>query len=581
VTAGSGIEFTYRNGEEAGHLAILEALGGGLGVLDFDGDGRLDLFITGGGYFGGPDKKQICGHPCKLYRNLGNFRFEDVTAKVGLDKLAGGEPWFYSHGVAVGDYDRDGWPDLLVTGHGQLALFHNEPVDPADPGKGRKFVDVTKQAGLPRGLWTTGAAWGDLDGDGWPDLYACQYVDWSLERNHPLDCTLDNKTREICSPKRFTGLEHKLFRNRGDGTFEDVSKAAGLRVARTDAEYTQLDWLDEAARKRLRQSVTEGDSRFGKGLGVILVDVNGDTKPDIYVANDIADKFLYVNQSSPGKIRLSEEGLLAGVARDDQGVPNASMGLDAADYDGSGRASLWVTNYEGELHALYRNNCRPGHVFFLHSTASSGIAALGQRTVGWGTGFVDLNHHGWEDLVFTAGDVYHHNPNLPRAQPPVLLRNQGGGKFQIISSRGGPFFQAAHNGRGAVLADFDNDGRVDLAISHLNEPVALLRNEADTAGRHWLGVELEGAGRRDVVGARILLEADGRTQTRFAKNGSSYLSASDPRHVFGLGQTDHVDCLRVVWPDGKEQQWRGLTPDHYWRLREGEPKPERLDRDGR
>src|SRR5262249_53040178 len=152
-----------------------------------------------------------------------------------------------------------------------------------------KFVDVTKQAGLPRGLWTTSAAWGDLDGDGWPDLYACQYVNWSLERNHPLDCTLDNQTREICPPKRFAGLEHKLYRNRGDGTFEDVSKAAGLRVARADAEYDQLDWLDDAGRKRLRQSVTEGDTRFGKGLGVLMVDVNNDGKPDVYVANDIAD----------------------------------------------------------------------------------------------------------------------------------------------------------------------------------------------------------------------------------------------------------------------------------------------------
>ena len=164
VTAESGIDFGYRNGEEAGHLAILEALGGGLAVLDFDGDGLLDLFIVGGGYFDGPDKKEIKGRPCKLYRNLGNFKFEDVTEKVGLDKLAGGRPWFYSHGAAVCDYDRDGWPDLLVTGWEGLALFHNEPVDPNDPSRGRKFVEVADQAGLPQGLWTTGAGWGDLDG---------------------------------------------------------------------------------------------------------------------------------------------------------------------------------------------------------------------------------------------------------------------------------------------------------------------------------------------------------------------------------------------------------------------------------
>jgi hypothetical protein len=571
VTSASGVHFTYQNGEEAGHLALLEALGGGLAVLDFDGDGRLDLFIAGGGYFTGPDKKQIKGHPCKLYRNLGNFKFEDVTAQVGLDKLAGGEPWFYTHGVAVCDYDRDGWPDLLVTGWKRLILFHNEPVDATDPSRGRKFVDVTQKAGLPQGLWTTGAAWGDLDGDGWPDLYLCQYVNWSFV-NHPTDCTLDNKTRDICTPKRFTGLEHKLFRNRGDGTFEDVSKPAGLRVARTDAEYQQLDWLDSEGRRRLRQAVTAGDAKCGKGLGVLFVDVNGDGKPDVYVANDTVENFLYINQSTPGRIRLTEQGLRAGVARDDMGNPTGSMGLDAGDFDGSGRPSLWVTNFAGEHHALYRNQCRPGRVAFLHLSASAGIAALGQQTVGWGTGFLDLYHCGREDLFLTTGDVYHHNPDLPRAQRPVLFRNQGDSRFQIISSLGGHYFKTGHVGRGAVLADFDNDGRVDLAISHLNHPVTILRNEAATAGHNWLGVELKGADHRDVVGARIFLEAGGHQQTRFAKGGGSYLSSSDRRHVFGLGQAKHVDRLRVVWPSGREQKWRGLATDRYWQLTEGKAR---------
>jgi hypothetical protein len=543
VTASVGVNFAYRNGEEAGHFAILEEVGGGLAALDFDGDGRLDLFVTGGGWFDGPDKKQIKGHPCKLYRNVrdpaapAGFRFEDVTDRADLGGID-----FYTHGAAVGDFDNDGWPDLLVTGWGRLALFHNEPVDPADPGKGRRFVDVTKRAGLPAGLWTTGAAWGDLDGDGYPDLYVCQYVDWSFERNHPTDCVAQGgRERDVCAPNRFAGLPHKLFRNRGDGTFEDVSPSAGIKP--------------------------------GRGLGVLFIDINGDGKPDVYVANDMEDKFLYVNRSAPGRLRFEEQAVSAGAARDDRGLPNGSMGLDAADYDGSGRPALWVTNYAGELQALYRNECRPGQECFLHASKGAGIAAIGLKTVGWGTGFLDLDHHGWEDIVLTAGDAYRHSHEFGRAQKPVLLRNQGGGKFKDVSASAGPYFQATHVGRGLVLADFDNDGRTDLVISHLNEPITVLHNEADTGGRHWLGIELVGADHRDVVGARIVAEAGGRRQTHFVKGGGSYLSSCDRRHVFGLASAGEVERVRVVWPSGAQQEWRQLGTDRYWRLIEGEERP--------
>jgi hypothetical protein len=577
------VNFAYRNGEEVGNLAILEELGGGLAVLDFDGDGRMDLFVTGGGYFTGPDNKQIRGHPCKLYRNVrdpaaaAGFRFEDVTTRAGLAGLD-----FYTHGVAVGDFDNDGWPDLLVTGWGRLALLHNEPVDPDDPARGRKFVDVTERAGLPRGLWTTGAAWGDLDGDGYPDLYVCQYVDWSFERNHPTDCMNENtRERDVCTPKRFRGLEHKVFRNKGDGTFEDVSKSAGLRVPRTLAEYDQLDWLDAEARERLRRA-TENEG-YGKGLGVLFIDINADGKPDIYVANDMVDKFLYVNRSSRGRLRFEEQGVLAGAARDDRGLPNGSMGLDAADYDGSGRPALWVTNYAGEHHALYRNECRPGQECFLHISLGSGIAAIGQRSVGWGTAFLDLDHQGREDIFLTTGDAYRHSSQAQRAQTPVLFRNRGSGKFEDISALAGPYFRTPHVGRGVVTADFDNDGRIDLAISHLNDPITILHNEAEVANRHWLGVELEGAGHRDVVGARLVLQAGGCRQTRFAKGGGSYLSSCDRRHVFGLGTAEQVERLSVVWPSGREQHWEGLAIDRYWRLVEGQeqPLPPRQEREKR
>jgi hypothetical protein len=544
VTADVGVNFAYRNGQEAGQFAILEEVGGGLAAIDFDGDGRLDLFVTGGGWFDGPDKNQIKGHPCKLYRNVrdpsspAGFRFEDVTEAAGLSGID-----FYTHGAAVGDFDNDGWPDLLVTGWGRLALFHNEP----DGKGGRRFVDVTARAGLPDGLWTTGAAWGDLDGDGYPDLYLCQYVDWSFEHNHPADCRAPSGSeRDVCRPNRFAGLAHKLFRNRGDGTFEDVTRAAGIKS--------------------------------GRGLGVLFIDVNGDGRPDIYVANDMEDKFLYVNRSDRGRLRFEEEAVSAGAARDERGMPNGSMGLDAADYDGSGRPALWVTNYAGEMQALYRNECRPGQECFLHVSKGSGIAAIGQKTVGWGTGFFDLDHRGREDIVLTAGDAYRHSHEVARAQRPVLFRNEGGGKFKDVSASAGPYFRAAHVGRGLLLADFDNDGRVDLVISHLNDPITVLHNEADTGGRHWLGLELAGAGRRDVTGARIVVEPGGRKQTRFAKGGGSYLSSCDRRQVIGLGTAGEVERVRVVWPCGKEQEWRGLEPDRYWRLVEGEERAVALSR---
>src|SRR5579871_694521 len=363
LTPQSGIDFTYRNGQEADHFAILESLGGGIGLLDYDGDGLLDIFITGGGYFNGPDRQQIQGHGNRLYKNLGGWKFRDVTQEVGLD-----QPRFYSHGCAVADFNRDGWPDLLVTGWGRVVLYRNEP----DGNGGRRFVDCTREAGLTEPLWGTSAAWADLDGDGYPDLYICQYVNWSFA-NDPR-CTGYSQAipRDVCPPKSFTGLPHRLYRNLGNGTFADVSKEAGLRPIVGEP----------------------GKEEAGKGLGVVIVDVNGDGKPDIYVANDTVDNFLYINHSTPGKLRFEEVGLPSGVARDERGVPNGSMGTDAADYDGSGRPSLWCTNYENEMHALYRNL---GKGMFFFSTPASGIAAIGQSYVGFGTGFLDLDNDGYPD----------------------------------------------------------------------------------------------------------------------------------------------------------------------------------------
>jgi hypothetical protein len=534
VTGPSGVAATYRNGEEAGLYTLLETLGGGVALLDYDGDGLLDLFLPGGGYFDGPDHKEIKGHASKLYRNLGGWKFKDVTAEVGLDG-----PLFYTHGAAVADYDRDGWPDLLVTGWGRVALYHNEP----DGKGGRRFVDVTARAGLTTAAWSTSAAWGDLDGDGYPELYLCHYCDWSLTANHPTNCYHNGPKRDVCSPGMFTALAHQLYRNNGDGTFTDVSKEAGLRVEHPRKEY-------------------------GRGLGVLFVDIDGDGRPDIYVANDLSDKFLYLNRSTPGKLRFEEVGLLTGVARDDRGRANGSMGLAAADWDGCGRPSLWVTNYALEDHGLYRPEATTP-LTFRFCTHLSGIGVVGRVYVGWGTGFLDVDHHGWEDLFFSTGHERRHpEGGAPRGQRPVLLRNSGG-RFTPLTQRGGPYFAGLHLGRGVALGDLDNDGRVDLVVSHVNAPAALLRNEA-AAGHHWLGVELRGRGHADVVGARLVLDSGGRRQTRFAQGGGSYASSGDRRHVFGLGPEARAERLTVTWPSGRVQTWQGLAADRYWRIEEGE-----------
>ncbi len=557
VTGASGINFTYFNGEdlldadgkplrdEKGnpkrHLAILESLGGGLALLDYDGDGLLDLFAVGGGYYAGaPDYHAIKGHPSKLYKNLGGLRFQDVTRQAGLEKLARGEDWFYSHGAAVADYDRDGWPDLLATGWGRVALFRNLAVDPNDPAKGRRFEDVTQRAGLDLGIdWATSAAFADLDGDGFPDLYVCQYVDWSWKK-HPA-CSYDGKTADVCPPKNFDGLPHRLYRNTGQGAFVDVSKEAGLRP---------------------------GGGADGKGLGVLIVDVDGDGKPDVYVANDTVDNFLYLNKSQPGRIRLDEQGLLSGVARDDRGSANGSMGLDAGDPERTGKPALWVTNYENELHALYRNECKPGQAFFQFCTAGVGIAAIGQKYVGWGTAFLDADLDGWEDLFVSNGHAirFPTGKNASRRQDPVLLLNKGG-KFRDASRRLGDYFGTPRLGRGVAFGDLDNDGRIDLVVSHMNEPAAVLRGVGGK-DHHWLGVQLAGKDNACAVGARAVLEVDGQPLTRFLKGGGSYLSAGDRRLVFGLGNAK-PGRLTVTWPDGTEQRFDGLAADRYHRIVQG------------
>jgi enediyne biosynthesis protein E4 len=563
VTRGSGVAVSYRNGEEAGFYAILESLGGGVALIDYDGDGLLDIFVPGGGHFEMTEAEykkrrekdpkfepRILGYPCKLYKNLGNFKFKDVTAEVFP-----AQPGFYTHGCAVADYDRDGWPDLLVTGYGRVALYRNAP----DGKGGRRFIDVTKEAGLQEGIlgkhfWATSAGFADLDGDGWPDLYVCQYANWSWKNNPDCPGYTADFPRDVCPPKQFIAMPHALYHNR-KGCFHDVTRAAGIRIDHPLQEH-------------------------GKGLGVVLVDVSGDGKPDIYVANDTVDNFLYLNRSTPGKLKFDEVGMGMGVARDDRGTPNGSMGTDAGDPFGSGLAALWCTNYEGELHALYRNMSRNGGQNFVYATQSAGIGAIGTLYVGFGTAFVDVDGDGWEDLVIANGHVIRHPKQSKLAQNPVLLLNEGAGRFRDATPRGGPYFHKGHRGRGLAVGDLDNDGRPDLVFSNVNEPAAVLGNVAgDDKGpkNQWLGVVLAGKARRDLVGTKLTLEVGGKKLTRFVKGGGSYLSALDPRLLFGLGGAAKVDRLTVDWSHGGGRQtWEGaaLAVGRYWRLAEGERAPQ-------
>jgi enediyne biosynthesis protein E4 len=547
--AQSGIKFSYHNGQEAGNYAILESLGGGVALLDYDGDGLLDVFVTGGGYFSGKDKKEIRGYPCKLYKNLGNWKFKDVTHEVGLDKLAGGKPWFYTHGAAVADYDNDGFPDLLVTGYGRVALFHNVK-DPKTGG--RRFQDVTSKAGLNDKLWSTSAAWADFDGDGYPDLYICHYVNWSW-KNHPTDCAYGvmgpngKPLRDVCPPKKFEALPHVVYHNNGNGTFTDVSKSAGI--------------LEPNALKQ------------GKGLGVVVADFNGDGKPDVYVATDEMDNLLYINKSTPGHIYFEENAVLAGVARDDNGAPNGSMGVTVGDYDGSGNFSIFVANYEKEAHALYRNR---GDANFSYCSQRAGISAIGLVYVGFGTGFIDYDNDGNLDLFVADGHVIRHpTPPITVEQRPVLLRNMrepGQKPFEVrfdeVTKHAGPYFDADHISRGAAFGDLTNNGRTDIVISNINEPVAVLQN-VDKNKHHWLGVNLLGKPYRDAVGAKVVLEVNGQKLTRTILGGGSYCSASDHRIVFGLGDATKVGKLTVTWPNSNHrQQWTGLAIDQYHLLEE-------------
>ncbi len=513
VTSASGLQSVYRNGQESHQAFILESLGGGVALIDYDCDGDLDAFLIGGGLIE-TNPITIRGLPGKLFRNDAEFQFVNVSAPAAITVESD-----YSHGCFGADYDNDGFQDLLVTCYGRCRLFRNQ-------GDG-SFEEVSQVAGLVRENWWTGAAWGDIDHDGFVDLMVTGYVDWSPELDRP--CHNSKQQRDVCSPNRYRPADNCLFRNQGNGTFSDISKQVGMIAG-------------------------------GNGLGIVAADINADRLVDFYVANDESDNFLYLGTPN-GQLR--EVGHQTGVAVNQYGTHEGSMGVDAGDFDGDGLVDLWVTNFEHEDNALYRNL---GHELFEHSTTRAGLAGRSRLYVGFGTALEDFDGDGHLDLFVANGHVFYHGGELPYRQRPQLFRNTGNSQFEDVSTNGAHYFRSNHSGRGSAVGDLDNDGDFDLLVVHQNEPASLLRNRA--ACRPHVRLKLVGTrANRDAVGARVVLRNQPTQQVRLIKSGSGYFSHSDQRIVFSI-TTSQADVL-VAWPGGESEIFRSLSPGQTQILVEG------------
>jgi hypothetical protein len=531
VAQRAGIDFRHFDSATPAHL-IQETLGSGLGWIDYDNDGWPDLFVVQSG----PVDPAAHSGPLptsRLYRNNGNGTFTDVTEQVGLARPG------FGIGCAVGDFDNDGYDDLLVTYVGGVVLYHNEP----NGEGGRRFVDVTEKAGLYDPHWATSAAWGDIDGDGLLDLYICNYVELK-GKDDPVCEHAGTKITIQCAPTVYPKTAHRLYRNNGDGTFTDLTVSSGVAAA-----------------------------KLAPGLGVVMVDLDGDGLLDIYVANDMHAAYLLHNQ---GDGKFVEKALPSGCALDQNGNALAGMGVIAADVDGSGRPSLFITNYQNEPNILFLNR---GGLDFVDRSYPSGLGFPSLSRLGFGTAFLDADLDGLPDIAVVNGHVQRPAQRLfgvPYAQEAQLFRRVGPAKFEDVSARSGPYFRTRLVGRGLAVADFDNDGRPDFAASNNAGPVSLLRNATATAN-HWARLELIGDGKKcntSAIGARVEVEAGGRKQTHFVCGGGSYLSANDRRLIVGLGAAPRIDRLLIIWPDGRRDEFRDLAADRGWRFRYGEKAPQ-------
>jgi hypothetical protein len=509
------LEFTYRSGRHSGLYYILEGMGGGVAMIDFDTDGDLDLFFTGGGSISAPPGG-IQGLPSALFRNDGNWQFLNVTEKSGLS-----QPGNYSHGCAVVDFNQDGSPDLVVCGYGGCRLYLNQ--------QDATFREVTHDAHLHSDGWNIAAASGDFDQDGWPDLLIVRYLNWTPNIDRKWHNDLGQ--REVAGPTFYDGVQSKLLRNQGDGTFEDITHFAGLR-------------------------------EVGKGLGAVVADLNRDGWLDIYVANDEMAKYLYLGRD---EFPFQEVGMEVGVATDELGNPEGSMGLDVGDYDGDGELDLWVTNFRGEDNGLYRNL---GDGSFLRTTAAVGLAGVSRPFVGWSTALADFDSDGWLDAFVANGHVSYNDPQSALQQPAQLFRNVKGKRFENVSLQGGSYFRAKHIGRGAAFGDLDNDGALDIVVSHLDEPVTLLKNRRPP--KDFVRVSLRATGGdRDAIGALAVMTLAGRRVTKCVRSGAGYGSHSDQRITFPVFATDSLD-VTVCWPGRGTEIYRDLKKGATSVLVEGE-----------
>jgi enediyne biosynthesis protein E4 len=498
VTKSAGLTFTHYNGA-FGKKYLPETLGPGVAFIDYDGDGWQDLFFTNGMDWPGQHRRTSTPH---LFHNNHNGTFTDVTHTVGLDVEV------YALGVAVGDYDNDGYDDLFITAVGQSLLFRNN--------KGT-FKDVTKEAGLAGpNEFSTSAAWLDFDRDGNLDLLVGNYVQWTPKTD--LFCTLDGTNKSYCTPESYKGASPRLWRNRGNGTFEDVTAKAGL--------------LDPTS----------------KTLGLAILDANQDLWPDLLLANDTQPNRLYINNTKGG---FTERGVIAGVAFSEDGIARAGMGVDAADYDRSGYPSVLISNFSNQMLALYHNE---GNGLFVDEAPRSAVGRASLLTLGFGCFFFDYDLDGWLDILVANGhlesDIERIQNRIKYAQLPHLFHNEGKGAFTEATQSLGGALRQPRVGRGAAYGDFDNDGDLDVVMTTNGGPAVVLRN--DGGSNHSLRLRLEGTrSNRDGFGAVVRVTAGGETQSQMLRSGSSYLSQSERVLTFGLGSRTQADAVEIRWPSGQ------------------------------